>query len=165
MTTARPTSSNRPRADLAQIASTLAADTKRWQPLVNYDPVSRYYARLAVETEYEAWLLTWLPGQGTDWHDHGGSAGAFRVLAGTLTERHATIRRDGVVSAQPGQRALSAGALRPFGSRHVHRVTNDGLTPAVSLHVYAPALTEMNTYRPQGQVLELVSAQLVGVNW
>jgi len=35
-------------------------------PLVAYDPVARYYVRLAREPEFEAWLLTWLPGQGTD---------------------------------------------------------------------------------------------------
>jgi hypothetical protein len=33
---------------------------------VAYDPVARYYVRLAREPEFEAWLLTWLPGQGTD---------------------------------------------------------------------------------------------------
>ena len=33
------------------------------------------------------WLLSWLPGQGTGLHDHGGSAGAFAVVRGTLHER------------------------------------------------------------------------------
>ena len=55
------------------------------------DPVDRYYVRLARQREFEAWLLTWLPGQGTDWHDHGGSAGAFMTLRGVLTERHAEV--------------------------------------------------------------------------
>ena len=37
----------------------------------------------------------WLPGQGTDWHDHGGSGGAFVVLQGSLVERtalHGVVR-------------------------------------------------------------------------
>lgn len=165
MTTARRDSTTRPRTNLAQIATTLAARTELWRPLVRYDPVSRFYARLAAEPQYEAWLLTWVPGQGTDWHDHGGSAGAFTVLEGTLTEQHAASDRDGILRARAGQRALVAGAVRPFGSRHIHRVTNDGLTPAISLHVYAPALTEMTTYRPDGQVLEQLTSQLAGVNW
>ena len=36
--------------------------------------------------DYEAWLLTWLPGQSTGLHDHGGSAGAFTVLSGVVEE-------------------------------------------------------------------------------
>jgi hypothetical protein len=60
-----------------KIAIDLAKQRLLWEPLVSYDPADRYYVRLAREPEFEAWLLTWLPGQGTDWHDHGGSAGAF----------------------------------------------------------------------------------------
>ena len=65
----------RPRTNLAEIATRLAAQRSLWEPLIQFDPVSRYYSRLAAEPTFEAWLLTWVPGQGTDWHDHGGSAG------------------------------------------------------------------------------------------
>src|SRR3712207_8332217 len=34
----------------------------------------------------QVWLLSWLPGQGTGLHDHGGSAGALAVVRGTLSE-------------------------------------------------------------------------------
>ena len=47
----------------------------------------------------------------------------------------------------------------------MHRVTNNDLVPAVSLHVYAPALVEMNQYRPEGDLLQLSESQLVGLNW
>jgi hypothetical protein len=47
----------------------------------------------------------------------------------------------------------------------MHRVANDGTSPAVSLHVYAPALVEMNRYEQVGGLLELADSQLVGVNW
>jgi hypothetical protein len=29
-----------------------------WEPLVSYDPVARYYVRLAGQQDFEAWLLT-----------------------------------------------------------------------------------------------------------
>ena len=64
----------------------LAADPSRWRPHVDFDPDRRYYRRLVADEHHEAWLLTWLPGQGTDWHDHGGSGGAFVVLQGALVE-------------------------------------------------------------------------------
>ncbi|HEX3198503.1 MAG TPA: hypothetical protein VHR39_13225 [Propionibacteriaceae bacterium] len=63
---------NRSPINLVKIATGLANQRALWEPLVSYDPVARYYVRLAREQEFEAWLLTWLPGQGTDWHDHGG---------------------------------------------------------------------------------------------
>ena len=65
----------------------------------------------------------------------------------------------------PGTREFDAGTLRAFGRRHVHRVANEGLGAAVSLHVYAPALVEMNRYEQVGGLLELADSQLVGVNW
>jgi predicted metal-dependent enzyme (double-stranded beta helix superfamily) len=155
----------RARLNLAQIAARLADQQSLWQPLIRYDPVSRYYARLASEPDFEAWLLTWVPGQGTEWHDHGGSAGAFITLQGTLTEVHATVGRDQPPKIDPESRSLIAGSLRPFGTKHIHKVTNLDLAPAVSLHVYAPALVEMNQYEVRGELLELVASQLVGVNW
>jgi hypothetical protein len=55
--------------------------------------------------------------------------------------------------------------LRPFGAKHVHRVTNEGVEPAVSLHAYAPALVEMNEYAVDGDRLRLVAAQRAGQSW
>jgi hypothetical protein len=55
------------RINLVKIATSLANQRTLWEPLVSYDPVARYYVRLAREHEFEARLLTWLPGQGTDW--------------------------------------------------------------------------------------------------
>ena len=156
---------NRTPANLSAIATRLAGQPGLWSPLIKYDPLSRYYARLAAEPTYEAWLLTWVPGQGTDWHDHGGSAGAFVVLSGTLTEEHAAVSPLSSPQILPVPRVLVTGTLRSFGRRHVHRVTNQALDPAVSLHVYAPALVEMNNYVRDGDRLRHESLSLIGVNW
>lgn len=155
---------NRNSINLVKMATDLAKQNALWEPLVSYDPVARYYLRLAREPEFEAWLLTWLPGQGTDWHDHGGSAGAFITLRGVLTERHAEVGY-GPPRIIPGVRELDAGALRSFGSRHVHEVTNRGVEPAVSLHVYAPSLSEMRQYEVRGDLLHVATSRLIGVNW
>lgn len=82
---------DRSRINLIKIATDLASQRALWEPLVSYDSAARYYVRLALEQEFEAWLLTWLPGQGTDWHDHGGSAGTFITLRGVLTEQQADV--------------------------------------------------------------------------
>jgi hypothetical protein len=151
---------------LVEVLTRLAEQRVLWEPLIKFDPASRHYARLASERGFEAWLLTWVPGQGTDWHDHGGSAGAFLTLRGTLSEQHAMIRGDGPPQVVPGIRELPVGVLRPFGTKHIHKVTNNDLEPAVSLHVYAPALVEMNAYEVvDGDRLRLAESQLVGRNW
>ena len=150
--------------NVVKIATDLAKQRVLWEPLVSYDPVARYYVRLAREQKFEAWLLTWLPGQGTDWHDHGGSAGAFTTLRGILTERHAEVGY-GPPRIIPGARELVAGTVRSFGSRHVHEVSNRSPEPAVSLHIYAPSLVEMHHYEVRGDLLHRANSQLIGMNW
>jgi predicted metal-dependent enzyme (double-stranded beta helix superfamily) len=151
--------------DVALIARQLAAQPDLWQPLVRFDEQSRFTLRLPGGPEHEVWLLTWLPGQGTAWHDHGGSAGAFATVQGTLTERHAVPVAAGRARPVPFARRLADGRVRPFGPRHVHQVTNDDLVPAVSVHVYAPSLREMTEYERRGGLLYSSRTELAGVNW
>jgi hypothetical protein len=130
---------------LAGIARHLAGQAEVWRPLLHVDPDRRWYIRLSTGDGWEAWLLTWLPGQGTDLHDHGGSSGAFTVLQGELQElTPAPVEGD---PARLASRVLRAPQVRAFGPRHVHQVLGVGDTAAASLHVYAPALTVMNRYR------------------
>jgi quercetin dioxygenase-like cupin family protein len=129
-------------AEFAGLARAIAADRPRWAPLVQYDATTRWYARLETGPGYEVWLLSWVPGQGTGMHDHGGSSGVLTVLEGGLTERTPFSRQ-----------ALAPGDLRVFAPGYAHEVVNDSLEPAVSLHVYFPGLTEM-TPLPAGLVGE-----------
>lgn len=85
------------------------------------------------------WLLSWLPGQGSGFHDHGASSGVMTVVQGELTER--SLTHDG-----EGNRALRPGGQRVFSSGYLHEVVNASLEPAVSIHLYSPGLTEMNQY-------------------
>jgi Cysteine dioxygenase type I len=64
--------------DVTRTALQLAADRSRWEGLIRFDAISRCRISLDVDGEYEAWLLTWLPGQHTVWHDHGGSIRSSR---------------------------------------------------------------------------------------
>jgi mannose-6-phosphate isomerase-like protein (cupin superfamily) len=132
-----------------------AADPRRWPHPPRFDATTRWYARLGAAPDHEAWLLTWLPGQETGWHDHGGSAGAFLVVSGRLRED----------TAPAGGRILGPGAGRRFGQHHVHRVRNDWLEPAVSIHVYAPALTSMTRYELVGGALRVRAVERAGADW
>jgi hypothetical protein len=137
----------------AALVRRIAADRSRWEPLVRYDALTRWYARLETGPGYEVWLLSWLPGQGTGLHDHGPSTGVLTVVSGELAERspdrpgahpgeHGRRLRPGTVRVIPGSVRTGGGAARPY----LHEMVNAGLEPAVSIHVYTPGLTEMNPY-------------------
>lgn len=116
----------------ARVALDVARDRASWAPLLRYDPRERFAALVSRTPFHEVWLLSWLPGQHTDLHDHGGAEGAFTVVMGALTEH-----------AYPGgfpgtTHRVVAGRARVFGPDYAHHVANDGLDPAVSIHVYRP---------------------------
>ena len=165
------------RTDHLATAAWYAADPNRWPVAPRFNPVDRWYHRLAQEPDHEVWLLTWLPGQGTELHDHGGSAGAFHVVSGILVED--TVMADTLVGAggvgrrapvsrrrpRTASRELRQGAGRRFGSHHIHRISNRSSRPAVSVHVYGPALSTMTRYRIGEDGLEPVTVERAGVQW
>ncbi|MCW2700886.1 MAG: cysteine dioxygenase type [Blastococcus sp.] len=173
-----PTAPSRPSTGNAAVAITLALRPDFWRPLVRYQEETRW-TRLLEDRLLEdvldpslhedlagaqVWLLSWLPGQGTALHDHGRSAGALAVAHGVLNERVVGAGRGG---RRPREAAgdLGVGRVRYFGPRYVHQVRNAGAEPAVSVHVYAPRLTVMNTYRVENQRLEHIGTEQAGVDW
>lgn len=111
----------------ALIARAFANDRSRWAHLLRYDPDERFAVRVEHTDEQEVWLMSWLPGQRTDHHDHDNAVGAFTIVSGTLTEH--VLNRGTMLSLSPGQ-------TRVFGPGYAHQVRNLGADPAVSLHVY-----------------------------
>ncbi len=132
------------RAQLSEIVARTAARTDHWRDLVHYDPARRWYQRIELTEEYEVWLLSWQPGQGTGFHDHGGSAGAFAVARGELQEQ--VVPGSGGLSPEVAVRTVIAGGVRSFGPRFVHHVLNHAAWPAVSVHAYSPPLPPMRRY-------------------
>ncbi|RBY81209.1 cysteine dioxygenase [Blastococcus sp. TF02-09] len=160
----------------AGLAAALATGARHWLDRVEYRPHSRWThllppadAAAAVDpslhdelADAQVWLLSWLPEQGTPLHDHGTSAGAFAVVRGTLTERVVATGRDGVRESADN---LTPGRVRYFGPHYVHQVTNHGDRPAVSVHVYTPGLTWMNSYEIADGTLRRTGTERAGVDW
>jgi hypothetical protein len=144
--------------DLLSIARTYAAEPDEWPFAPRFDPVRRWYGRLAVADDHEVWLLTWLPGQGTDLHDHGGSSGAFTVVSGELVEQ--TVR-----GGELADTVYREGEGHRFGAHFVHRIVNAGRRPAVTVHAYGPALTAMTRYRLHDGRLSVESITKAGADW
>ena len=108
-------------------------------PYVDYDLEDRWHQRIYRDPRLDIGLISWLPEQGTELHDHGGSAGSFTVLSGALTE---TVVAGGALSDARREAGHSVG----FGAHYVHDVRNVSATPAVTVHAYSPPLTTMTYY-------------------
>lgn len=114
----------------------------------------RWYTRIHGDEELDIWLISWVPGQPTELHDHGGSLGALTVLSGSLNE----YRWDG---RRLRRRRLDAGDQAGFPLGWVHDVVwaprpiggpdaaGMAVAPTLSVHAYSPPITERNTLRRQ----------------
>lgn len=118
-----------------RLATAYARDLRRWAPFLSYDAEERFTALVEQTETHQVWLMTWLPGQHTDLHDHAGTSGTFTVVRGTLQERVIWDRAGERVEAS---HELVAGQSRVFGPGYTHQVTGIGTEPAVSIHVYRP---------------------------
>jgi len=130
---------------LAEVVRRLAASPAEWLTRVRLNPAGRWYERIHLDDSHEVWVISWLPGQETGFHDHGGSAGAFAVVWGTLIERRVV---GGVTTGQVLAKPVGASGTRSFGARYIHDVRNAATSAvAVSVHAYSPPLPQMTRYQ------------------
>lgn len=127
--------------DLERVVLAISARPDLYEDLIVDDGESRWWLLLYKSPSYEVKLLTWEVGQSSDWHDHGGSSGAFAVTSGALAERY---RGDGCVAIE--SRTIEAGQHATFGVEHVHDVDFKSGGPAVSVHAYSPPLSGLTFY-------------------
>jgi predicted metal-dependent enzyme (double-stranded beta helix superfamily) len=128
--------------ELAAEVRRLTATPAEWVARVRLDPEGRWYERIHGDDGYEMWLISWLPGQSTGFHDHGGSAGAFGVVWGSLDE--CVVPRGG---GSVAVNQVTSGKVQSFGARYVHDVRNSVTgSVAVSVHAYSPPLSTMTRY-------------------
>jgi hypothetical protein len=136
-------------ARLVEFTTLYAAEVAAGKyPFVDFDEHARWHQRVYRDPRVDIWLISWLPTQGTELHDHGGSSGAFTVLTGTLTELVPSGYADGRLRVRETKRA--AGQSARFGRRYIHDVRNAGAEPAISVHAYSPPLQSMTYYDISG---------------
>jgi rhodanese-related sulfurtransferase len=128
--------------ELVNIVSQFAS-SDGWIDKVRLRAEQRWYERLYLGTDYDIWVISWLPGQSTGFHDHGASSGAFVVATGILEEHRPSERTRVIHPDQP----------RAFGPDYAHDVRNVSLAPAISIHAYSPPLSDMNEYELDGSRL------------
>jgi len=147
-------------ARLGLLVQQVAAAEHTWRPIVRFTAGHRWFRRLALADDYEIWLLSWLPGQHTGFHDHGEARGAFAVAEGELQE---ALARPG--SSHVEFRRARAGSVTRFGAQHLHDAGNASSVPAVSVHAYSPPLTAMRRYQMTAAGLALVRTDRAELDW
>lgn len=130
-----------PLAQLVERATCVAEEVRAELHSVHADPDERWHVRLHHDADVDVWLISWTEEQGTQLHGHGGSSGAFTVVAGELEE----------LVWDPAARDLdettrTRGDVVAFGPGYVHDVRNVRPTTAVSVHVYSPPLERMDFF-------------------
>jgi predicted metal-dependent enzyme (double-stranded beta helix superfamily) len=134
---------------LRALALGLAARPHLWQRHVRHDAAERTYTRLLLAEHVEIWLVCWMPGHDTGFHDHDDSAAGVAVAEGAVVDERLALGGDPRVAHHgPGE----AFDVAPSA---IHRVRHAGDEPTVTIHAYSPPLRRVGTYEvdPDGTLL------------
>jgi predicted metal-dependent enzyme (double-stranded beta helix superfamily) len=112
-------------------------------PLATHRQGERTYALLHRDDDVEIYLIGWMPGHDTGFHDHDHSAAAIAVLEGEIAEERLAL--SGTVERRVGQ-----GEIVTIAREAIHRVRHAGTRPATTLHAYSPPLQRVGTYEVAG---------------
>jgi predicted metal-dependent enzyme (double-stranded beta helix superfamily) len=126
--------------ELQSFVAELADRPELWIHFVKHDSTQRLYEELFSDDHLTAWLICWMDGHDTGFHDHDGSAGAGAVVSGAVREERL------VIDGPPRKRTCAVGDVFHFSPADIHRVRHAGTDPAVTLHVYSPPLERMGAY-------------------
>ena len=118
----------------------LAATPRLWAPHVRHRPDERIFVELETPPGAEAWLICWMPGHDTGFHDHDLSNGAVAIVEGELVEERLAI------GGPPRRQRYGAGTSFHFDASHVHRMHQADSGPTISIHAYSPPLWRMGAY-------------------
>ena len=127
--------------ELEQVACDLTERRDIWEPLAHVDATQRQYELLYEDDRMDAWVLSWMPGQATGYHDHYISGVGICVAAGGVREDLLVYGGEDVALH------LGTGDSRQGGPGYIHRVRHEDGRPAVTIHVYSPRLDWVGQYR------------------
>jgi hypothetical protein len=127
--------------ELERIAMAIRDRPELWQPLLVADPTHRRYRLLFEDERTDIWVLCWMPGQSTGFHDHDISDVGLAIAQGMIVERQLRLPT-GATALE-----LRHGETRRGPAGYVHSVAHGEGEPAVSIHCYSPPLMKVGQYR------------------
>ena len=126
---------------LVRLSAEIAAHEELWRPLVVADPDRRRYRLHYEDDRVDSWLIMWMPGQGTGFHDHAISGVGLVGVDGAVTEKQMRLP-SGSFDVE-----VRNGDTREGPAGYIHSVAHLEGTPAITIHSYSPPLMEVAQYR------------------
>jgi len=130
--------------------------TEELQPYLGFKE-GNYWRHRVFRNEFaEMLVLCWRPGQRTPIHDHNGSHGGVKVYRGMLWET--TFTYDAVAGlGYKSAREYAAGAVTGSDVPDIHQLGNPDVSgqDLITIHVYAPPLGVLHTYKPGSAKIDL----------
>jgi predicted metal-dependent enzyme (double-stranded beta helix superfamily) len=144
-----PAASSLSALELEQVATAIRDRPELWEPLLVVDAHRRRYRLLYEDEHTDIWVLCWMPGQSTGFHDHDVSDVGIAIARGMIVERQLKLPT-GATAVE-----LRPGDTRQGPAGYIHSVAHGEGAPAVSIHCYSPPLMKVGQYRvdPDGVLL------------
>ena len=126
------------------------------QPYIGFKEGNYWRHRVCRNEFVEMLVLCWRPGQRTPIHDHNGSHGGVKICEGMLWET--TFNYDSLKGLEyKSAREYSPGAVTGSDVPDIHQLGNPDVSEQdlVTIHVYAPPLGVLHTYKPGSATIDL----------
>ena len=144
---------------LAQIYKWLEkaeVSTEELRPYIGFKE-GNYWRHLVCRNKFvEMLVLCWRPGQRTPIHDHNGSHGGVKVCQGLMWETNFSY--DPVAGLEyKSAREHAPGSVTGSDVPDIHQLGNPDVSgrDLVTIHVYAPPLGVLHTYKPGSATIDL----------
>ena len=126
------------------------------EPYTAFKEGNYFRHRVFRNKHVEMLVLCWRPGQRTPIHDHNGSHGGVKVWQGVLWET--TFQFDATRGLEyKAARDLATGSVTGSDVPDIHQLGNPDVSgqDLITVHIYAPPLGVLHTYKPGSQKIDL----------
>lgn len=126
------------------------------QPYIGFKD-GNYWRHRVCRTEFvEMLVLCWRPGHRTPIHDHNGSHGGVKVHEGPLWETIFSYDEQKGLGYESA-REYAPGAVTGSDVPDIHQLGNPDVSERdlITIHVYAPPLGVLHTYKPGSTKIDL----------
>ena len=130
--------------------------TEELQPYIGFKDGNYWRHRICRSEFVEMLVLCWRPGHRTPIHDHNGSHGGVKVHEGRLWETIFTYDAEKGLEYKSA-RDYAPGAVTGSDIPDIHQLGNPDISEQdlITIHVYAPPLGVLHTYKPGSTQIDL----------
>lgn len=130
--------------------------TEDLQPYIGFKDGNYWRHRVCRNEFVEMLVLCWRPGHRTPIHDHNGSHGGVKVHEGPLWETIFTYDDEKGLEYKSA-REYAPGAVTGSDIPDIHQLGNPDVSDRnlITIHVYAPPLGVLHTYKPGSTKIDL----------